>query len=49
MNSKRTRNEELTESRRGPAAIKFHDTENNAAPPLEKCSADDHHSDIGEF
>jgi|HubBroStandDraft_6_1064221.scaffolds.fasta_scaffold3251240_1 hypothetical protein len=32
-----------------PAAIKLHDTENNAAPLLEKRLADDPHSDIGEF
>ncbi|MFY9732598.1 MAG: hypothetical protein WB723_10610 [Candidatus Acidiferrales bacterium] len=49
MHTKRRRDEELTESRRGQVAIKFHDTKNNAARSLAVRSADDHHSDIGEF
>jgi hypothetical protein len=49
MHTKRRRDEVLTESRRGQAAIKFNDTKNNAAPSLAVRSADEPHSDIGEF
>jgi hypothetical protein len=49
MNTKQRRNEELTESRRGPAAIKFYDTENDASPLPKKSLADDLLTDIGEL